>query len=308
MRRLRAGVVCSGPALLLVWLCAEMAAAQQYSSADEAYRNGARFINDGNLAAARAPLEAALELAPDDASRIRVNRALLIPYRELPDIEPMQRAAEYIITHSEQAAERSLTCRTLLTFIHRRGKLDAAIKGYEDRLKAAPEDRTTLFILTEAYANLKKNPRRSAELAERLAAVEKKLGKDRDPAAQAQLAQQYVRSGKLKEGAALYEQLAPGDPKLAAWHYKEAAAAWLKAGEKNKALAAARKSDAAAPEQRNKSLTYFWHKGLADVYLDAGAPKDAVPHYEAAIESTDIEGYLKDCRDRLAKARAAAKE
>ncbi len=277
-----------------------------YKSAAEAYSAGVKFLNSGNLAAAREPLEAALKLAGDDAFRLRTYRTLLVPYRELPEIEPMQQAAEYIISHSEQSAERSLTRQSMLAFVHRRGKMDAAVQGYEDRLKKSPDDRTLLYILTEAHATFTKKPDRSAELAKRLAAVDQKLGKAPDATAQAQMAQQLLKSGKTKDAAELYEQTATLDEKLAAWNFKEAAQAWLKAGDKAKALAAAKKSDAAAPEKRNEQLAHFWHKGLADVYLDAGAPKDSIPHYEQAIASTKIEGYLKDCRDRLAKAQAAA--
>lgn len=190
--------------------------ASEYSSFNEAYSAGVRFINSGNLAAARQPLEAALKLAPDDASRLRVNRTLMVPYRELQEIEPMQQATEYLISHSDHAATRSVTRRELLTFIHRRGKLDQALKKYEARLAKSPEDRTVLFILTEAYATLERNPARSVELAERLAAVEKKLGKAQNVGAQAQLARQYVMAGEPEKGAELYQQIAPADAALEA--------------------------------------------------------------------------------------------
>lgn len=296
-----------GLVALLVLLTVALPSEAQYTSAEEAYSAGARFINAGNLAAAREPLETALKMAKTDAFRLKVSRALLIPYRELPDIEPMQKAAEFILTNSDQAAERSLTRGVLLTFIHRRGKLDTALDDYEARLKKTPEDRTLLYVLTEAYATYKKDPKRSAEHAEKLAALDKKLGKGQDLAGQAQLAQQYVKAGKLKEGAELYETIAPLDGKLEAWHLKEAAAAWLKAGDRVKAVAAAKKSAAAAPEKR-ELLNYFWHRGLADVFLGAGEPALAVPHYEQAIASTKIEGYLKDSRAKLLQAQTAAKK
>jgi len=214
------------------------------------------LIKSGNLAAAREPLETALKLAKTTDFRLKVSRALLIPYRELPQVEPMQKAAEYLLAHSEQAAERSLTRRALLTFLHRRGNLDAALEQYETRLKKTPEDWTVLYLLTEAYATYKRDPERSAAYAERLAAVEKKLGKGLDVAGQAQLAQQYVKAGKLKQGAELYETIAPLDRQLEAWHFKEAAAAWVKLGQGRKALAAAKKSAAAAPENRSALLGY----------------------------------------------------
>lgn len=287
-------------------IVAPTAVAQQtYDSAPAAYNAGAKFINEGNLAAAREPLEAALKLAPDDAYRLKVNRTLLVTYRELPEIEPLQRAAEYIITHTEQTAERSLTRRTLLAFVHKRGKLADALTGYEAKLKQTPNDRTTLYILTEAYSTLSRNPARAAELFEKLTAIDEKLGKAPNPIEQAQRAKQLIESGMVKEGAQLYELIAPLDATLESWHLKEAAAAWLKAGDPQRALAAARKSAAGPGEKRNEQLTYFWHKGLADVFLDGGAAKESIPHYQQAMTLTKLDGYLKDCRERLAKAQAA---
>lgn len=300
---------CGLAVLITLLMIATPASSQDtYQSAEEAYSAGAKLINTGKVDAAREPLEAALKLAKTDAFRLKVNRALLVPYRELREIEPMQKAAEFIIANSDQAAERSLARGTLLAFIHKRDKMDAAVDEYEKRLKKSPEDRTLLFLLTEAYATYKKDPNKSAEHAEKLAAVEKKLGKGKDVAGQAQLAQQYAKAGKLKEAAELYEAIAPLDAKLEAWHLKEAAAVWLKAGERARAILAARKSAGAAPENRSEQLTYFWHRGLADVFLEAGEPALAIPHYEQAIASTKIEGYLKDSRAKLQKAQADAKK
>ncbi len=200
-----------------------------YSTADAAYNAGVTFINDGNLAAAREPLEAALKLAKTDVYRLKVNRTLLIPYRELQEIEPMQTATEYILTNSEQAAERSLSRRALLSFIHRRGKMDVALKDYVERAKKTPEDWALLYVLTDAYATYKRDPEKSVEYGEMLIAAEKKQGKKQDLPELALLAQQYVKAEKFKEGAALFETIAPLDKKLEAWHLKDAAAAWLKA-------------------------------------------------------------------------------
>ena len=279
---------------------------EKYSSFLDAYNTGVRFINSGNLAAARAPLEAAVKLAKTDRNKLDVHRALLVPYRELQEIEPMQQAAEYLISKSPQAAERSLTRQSLLSFIFKRGKMDAAIEGYEARLKKDPNDRTVLYLLTEAYGRYKQDPARSAQLGQKLAALEKKAGRGVDVYGQAQLAQQYAKAGKSKEAAELYESIAPLDKKLEAWHYKEAAVIWLKTKDKSKALAAAKKSDAAAPEARSALLTHFWHRHLGDVYLGVDDPKAAIPHYEQAIASTKIAGYVKDCQAKLAQARAAA--
>ncbi|QDU39102.1 Tetratricopeptide repeat protein [Maioricimonas rarisocia] len=280
--------------------------AAEYQNATEAFNVGAAFYNSRNYAAAQEPFEAALKLTNDERMKLRTYRALMASYRLLPEPDKMYEAAEYVITNSKQAAERSLTRRSLLSFIHQRGKTDEAIKRYEDRLKEKPDDFTSLFLLSEIYARLKQDPERSAELVERLAALKLDEGEPVDVRTQASLAQQYVRARKYEEGAALYETIAPQDEALAAWHYKEAAAAWLKAGNEEKALAAARKSAESEPEKRSELLTYFWHRGLADVFLDAGEPAAAIPHFEKAIENTKIEGYLKSSRERLDEARKQA--
>lgn len=282
-------------------------AQEKFATYREAYNAGAKLVNGGNLAAARAPLEAAEKLAKTDREKLDVNRTLLVPYRELQEIEPMQRAAEYLIANSANA-ERSLTRLAMLDFVHKRGKMDAATAGYEARLKKSPDDRTVLYVLAEVYARYKEDASRSAELGEKWAALEKKAGKPIDVSAQAQLALQYSKSGKSKEGAELYEAIAPLDKTLEAWHFKEAAAVWLKAGDEPKALAAAKKSDAAPPEKRSELLTHFWHRGLGDVYLGADDPKSAIPHYKQAIATTTIEGYVKDCKLKLLEAQAAVEK
>jgi hypothetical protein len=284
------------------------AAAQdgKYKTYKEAYAAGAKAVRDGDLAAAREPLEAAAKLAATDREKLEAHRALLVPYRELQDVGPMQAAAEFIIAASTQPAERSRTRSAVLSFVQRRGKMDAAVAGYEARLEKDPDDGTALYLLAEAYATYKKDPARAADRGARLAAAEKKAGRPEDAAELARLAEQYVKAEKPKDGAELYEKVAPADPKQEAWHLKEAAAAWLKAGEKGKAVAAARKSAAAAPEARSELLTYLWHRGLGDVFLGAGEPKEAVPQYERALAATKIDGYVKDTKAKLAQARAAA--
>jgi hypothetical protein len=294
--------------LLFAALAATTASAQdgKDKTYKDAYAAGTKAVRDGDLTAGRKLLETAAGLAATDREKLETQRALLVPYRELPEIEPMQKAAEYVIAHIDQPAERHRTRTAVLSFVQKRGKMDAAVEGYEARLAKDPDDRLALYLLTEAYATHKKDPTRAAERGERLAAAEKKAGVASDPADRAKLAELYVRADRPKDGAALFEAVAPADPKTEAWHLKEAAAAWLKAGDKAKAVAAARKSAAAAPEARSEVLTYFWRRGLGDVLLDAGEPKEAVPQYEKALAATKNELYAKDTKAKLAQARAAA--
>ena len=230
-------------------------------------------------------------------------------YRQLETSEQLIAASEYIIQHSNRDAEKSLTRRSLMSFLHERGKVDPFIKRHEERLKKNPKDWLSVYLLSEVYSRLRENPERSVELLKQLAALD---GKNPDEAvdvnASAKLAMQHIRAKDYQKGAELYEQIAPKDKNLEAWHWKEAAAAWLKLKQKDKALAAAKKSLEATPEKRNEQLSHFWHRGLGDVFLAVDEPKLAIPQFEKAIETTKIEGYVKGCKASLAEAREKAEK
>jgi tetratricopeptide (TPR) repeat protein len=289
---------------LVSGMCAEAHA--QYQSAEEAWRVGMGFYSSRNYAASREPFEAALKLAPDDAFRLKVYEVLLQAYRQLPEIDEYVEASEFIMAHSPSAAKKTLTRRALMSFVHQRGKTDVLAKRYEDALKKNENDRTALFALSELYERLKRDPKRAAELSERLLKLEGKDDAPVDVLASGRLARQFVQAKKFREGAELYEKIAPLDETLAAWHWKEAASAWLQADEKSKALAAAKKSSEQPPESRSDQLAHFWHRNLADVFLATGEPKLAIPHYEKAIQTTNIQGYIDGCKKSLAEAREQA--
>ncbi|HUQ68383.1 MAG TPA: hypothetical protein VM165_02600 [Planctomycetaceae bacterium] len=297
------------PTRAMAFQDAPAAAEGKYGSAEEAYRVASAYLSLREYAKSREPLEAALKLAPDDKYRIQVYRALLPVYTQIDNWLPKVEALEFIIQHSEQPAERSQARGELISFIRNRGKTEAAVKRYEERLKETKEDavtEATLYILIEVYSRLQNDPRKAAERLEQFAALQQKTGRELAVGEAAQLAGEYVKAKKFKEGAELFEQTAKRDEALAAWHYKEAAAAWLKAPDKTRALAAAKLAATSAPEKRGELLEHFWHRGVADVYFETGEYVLAIPHYEQAIAKTKIEGYVKDCEKRLAEARQKA--
>lgn len=98
------------------------------------------------------------------------------------------------------------------------------------------------------------------------------------------------------------------EPKLKAWHLKEAAVNWLKAQDKDKALAAARAAVAGDPESRNQLLAHFWHRGLGEVFLETAQYPLAIEHLEKAIQNSTIEGYIKDCQKKLEEARMKSRK
>lgn len=278
----------------------------KYASAREALAVANGYLALKEYAKSREPLEEALKLADDDQLKVRIYRALIPAYTQVTEWEPKVNALEFIIGHSESVPERSLARTELMGFVRQRGKSKELVQRYENRLKTDPSDETSLFILTEVYARLTNEPKKAAEILERLTKLKAVEGEELSVAESAQLAAQYVKSRKYKEGAELFEKTAKRDAVLAAWHYKEAATAWLKAQEKDRALAAAKASSAATPEQRSQLLEYFWNRGLGDVFSDVGEPTLAIPHYEQALAKTTIDGYRKETEQRLARARELA--
>lgn len=278
-----------------------------YDTEAEAYKAGLAHLALKEVAKSQGPLEQALKMAKDDTARLKVYRALLPSYRLLPAIDKTLEAQEFIITKSTSAPEKSLTRSSLVSFAYERGKLEPVIQRYEKRLAEDPDDRTSLYILSEIYDRASPNPKRGVQVGRRLADLIEKEGMPVDARDQAQLAGQTIKAGDVKRGAELYEQLAKRETKQKAWYWKEAAVAWLKAGDKEKALAAARASEASPPEDRGGLLEHFLHRSLGDVFLQTGEPKLAIPHYEKALEKTDIEGYKTDVGKSLAEAREKAK-
>lgn len=257
----------------------------EYRSAREAYSAGAKLYNMRRYAECREPFEAALELADDTQFKVRIYRALIQSYRQLPEIDKMLEATEFILEHGESAVAKSLIARDLTSFAHQRGKTQEVIEVYEGKLKTDPENRPALYTLTRIYDRAQPNPDRRAELQETLKQVQRK------------------DESKL---AGKFETLAAEQPNVATRHWKDAAAAWLRAEQPQKARRAADQAEATGPESANDLLAHQWHKAMGDIYLQLNEPNEAIPHYETAIEKTTIEGYLKDCREKLAKARAAA--
>ncbi len=266
-----------------LWNPAETLA--QYRTAQEAYSAGAKLYNARQFAEARAPFEAAIELSDDPKLQVKSYRALMQSYRQLPEIDQMLKAVDFIFEHGESSTEKSLTARALTAFVHERGKTAEAIKIYEAKLNENPRSKPALYALEEIYRRAEPNPTRRGELTTRLAEVQRQ-----DEAALAEK----------------FEKLATDQPNLAAAHYKDAAVAWQRASNSPKALEALANAENSGPEARNDLLAYFWHKSMADTYLALQEPKRAIGHYEQAIKKTSIDGYLKDCQEQLVKARQAA--
>ena len=302
----RMGLIGAGIVALAVASAPRPGLGQKYDTPEEAYRVGVASLSLRQYEKARPPLEQAISMAQDDPTRLRIYPALILVYFHAGETDKVIKALDFILTKSHSEPERVNMRRNLIGYAQQQGKTDEIITLYENRLKTDPNDVPALYVLSDIYSQLRPNPKRSGELVDRLASILKKSGGDLAPYAGASLAEQYVKAGKFKEGAAMFEKVAEGDPSLAAWNYKEAAQAWLKAGDKAKAKAAAKLSDSVPPESRNDLLAHFWNRHMGDIYLQTGEPALAVPHYEQAIAKTTIDGYVKDTKKSLAQAQNLA--
>jgi tetratricopeptide (TPR) repeat protein len=102
--------------------------------------------------------------------------------------------------------------------------------------------------------------------------------------------------------AVIFEKMAVRNSELSAWYWKEAATKWLQLKQTDKALAAARNADKAPLETRSPRMTHIWHRQLGDIYLKLGEPLLAIPHFEAALKSTEIPGDIAGIQKSLHEA------
>lgn len=260
-------------------------AQEKYKDFRDAFSQGVKLVREKQLAAAQAPLEAALKLASNDEQRKNTYEALVPVYRQLPEIDKMLEAQEYIIPHTERKAGRANNARDLASFLHQRGKTEVAITRYDARLQKDPKDVVALNVLAIIYTRVKEDDLLGAKYTQRLDESNREI------------------ASKLAERL---EKDAAAAPQTAAALLKDAATAWLEAGDKPKALAAAKKSAASAPESRSDLLVYYWRDGLGDVFLATGEPALAIPHFEAALAATTIAGHKQATEKKLAEAKAAA--
>ena len=279
----------------------------KYQNFKEAWLVGVGYYNSRNFAGAREPLEAALALAPDDASKLKAYEALIGCYRLDPETGNMTKAVEYVLANSKRDSRKSLIRRSYLSYLHQRGKTKGAVERLEKQLKEKPEDFVPLYLLSEIYTSTDPNPKRATEVITLLNKIAPP--KKDDPLAilrQAKLAGQFIKAKDYQAGIDLYRKLAKQDEKLAGLYLKEAALAELLQGKKELALETAREAVKAGPDKRNDQLTYFWCRQLGDFFLEHGDAQEAIPLLKEALTKTQIEGYLKATQEKLDEATSKA--
>ncbi len=285
-------------AILTVTSAAGTVVAQTISTPQEGLTVGSSFLRLRQYEKARAPLEQALRLASDDKMKARVNEMLLPVYYHAGETDKVISSLDVVMSNTESEVRRSNLRSAFIDYMKGSGKTEEVKNRYEARINANPNDQPAAEILVEIYTKLQPNAKRAGMLLDQ---ITKSLKESKgDNYLTDQLANQYVKAGRAKEGAAMFEQLAANTPDKAEELYKSAAESWLKAGDKAKALAAAKAADNSAPVE---GLEVYRHRALGDVYLKCGQPALAIPHYEKAI-AVDTVGYAKDIKKSLAQAKA----
>jgi len=256
--------------------------AEDYKSFADAMRAASNYLREKKFAESQEPLEAALKLAKSDEDKLKAYQALVPAYRLLPELDKMLETQEFVMRHADSRLTRWSASRDVTIFMHQRGKSDWAIEKYEAKLQADPFDPAALGILAAIFRVERKDDPSTPEFERRLKELDRKL------------------ATKLAEKL---EKEAAGAPRTAAWNWKEAAAAWIEADDKAKAIAAARKSLATGPEERTSLLTFFWRQGLGNVFLKSGEPKEAIVQFEAALAVAPSESHRKEIEKQLAEAK-----
>ncbi len=233
------------------------------------------------------PLNAAFKSAQDDGTKMRAAEGLMRANRETADFEGYLDAADYVITHNDRKAGRSVNASHVNALIHFTGKTDEAIKRYEKKLSEDPSDLAALNVLAEVYSHSdRSNKTRAQELNDKLSVVNKEIA---------------------TKHAKRLEAEAADDADLTVWLLKDAAQFWLEASEPASALVAAKASTAAPPEARSQILTYQYHEALGDIFLQTAEPRMALEQFEAAVKAAP-EGILKtNAEKKVEEARGLAK-
>ena len=268
-------------ALCFGFCCVAPTWGEEYKSADAAITAGALKIRARKFNEAIEPLEKALAMTPaeDRKKRCDIYETLLIAYRELPEIDKYQEAAEYIQRNSESRPGRSIVARSYTAFLHQRGKTDWAVKHYDEVLKKDPRDPAALVVLS-VFLSVRQGEER--QRGEELKAELEKLNNERS----------------AKKAAEL-EAVADDDSKRAASAWKDVARAWLEADDQAKAKAALEKARRAPPEARSQQLTRMWHEGMGDNFAKLGDKQAAVAEYEAALKLTVQKIFISNLEKKI---------
>lgn len=277
----------------------KQAETRNYFSFRDASSAGNELKNAGKLKASRDAYEAALTFESTDREKCEVYRSLVSIYPELNDWDAMYEATEYIVENAPYPAFSSLTVRAMISIVYRKKMQKEMFKRYEAKLEANPNDRTALTILERAVQQLMHDMPRRAEYLRRLIELDKQQGKTPSSEMRAQLAFTLRLSHKEAESAEMYQSISDSDKDYRSYCLAQAAESWQRAGQPEKAIAAAVKASNLGPDVHTSRSLYEWHRLLGDLFLKHLAKAPALKHYTAALENASIDPYRDQCREKL---------
>jgi hypothetical protein len=277
----------------------KQAESRKYASFREATKAGYELKNAGKLPASRNAYEAALTFEATEREKCEVYRELMVIYPELGEWDSMYKATEHIVEHAPYPAFSSLSIRTMISLVYRKKMQDELFQRYEAKLEANPKDRTSLMILEMAVQQLMFDLPRRAGYLRRLIELDIAEGKTPDPEMQTQLAFLLRLSHKEAESAEMYQSISDSVKDYHSYCLAQAAESWQRAGEPEKAIAAANQASNLGPDVRASRSLYEWNRLLGDLFLKHLAKEPAKKHYTAALEHANIDAYRDQCREQL---------
>lgn len=272
------------------------------------FRSAMSFAYDarqaGKLKKSRNALEAALELATKQRERCDAHRMLVSVYPETQQPQKMYESAEYIIANAPYPAFASLTVRSMLAIVQRKGLEEETVQRYAKQLEEKPNNRPTIEINEQIAYLVQGNHKRRGELLQRLIDLDKAEGKEVDPELFSNRAFAYRLDHEYVKAAQLYESTSLLSKDLYSHSMAEAAVCWKKADNADKSLAAAMNAHSAGPGKKSRSSLYQYHRKLADLFLVFKKRDEAIHHFELALAESPIDAYKKQCQEMLGVAKA----
>jgi tetratricopeptide (TPR) repeat protein len=277
----------------------KQAETRNYVSFRDARSAGYELKNADKLEASRDAYEVALTFESTDREKCEVYRSLVSIYPKLDNWDAMYEATEHIVENAPYPAFSSLTVRAMVSIVYRKKMQNKMFKRYEAKLEVNPKDRTSLTILESAVQRLMHDMPRQAEYLRRLIKLDKEEGKTPDSEMRAKLAFTLRLSHKEVESAEMYQSISDSDKDYRSYCLAQAAESWERAGQPQKAIAAAIEASNLGPDVRTNRSLYQWHRLLGDLFLKHLAKAPALKHYAAALENASIDPYRDQCREKL---------
>ncbi|MGB7326854.1 MAG: hypothetical protein WBD31_18400 [Rubripirellula sp.] len=297
MHRVLLVVVCS-----LVTFAGPIAAddaAEPYVNYDAAYRAAYKLRGSGEWEASEKALRQAIQLSSDARKQCDAHRVLVDVYSKLDKPDAMFDSADFVVANHPHAASASLTKSSLTSIVSQRDWHAKMKDRYEKILAKDPKNRVALEMMERYTYLLSRQHDKRIEYLDRLIDLQKGSSEPIDTRMHMDRAFSYKLLHDYPKSAKLYEATAKLDETSRAFALMRAAEVWQQAKEKDKALAAAKRSDELGPSKGAGNNLYAWHRGLGEVFIYTRESDLAIKHLEAAVAEAPIDAYRQQCTELL---------